>query len=192
MELATLFGQDNKSYSNILFFEKENNTIICKSCKSVNSPYYFDKSIDLKKTDLDFSVTYEGKIIVSKRFKNYCIESKFENTVFIPLDSVSGFYYFLILGKTLFIDIKKSGIKRSKTCKECGYYKEIIGSPDKLFVTSYNPKIKNGFYQTDIYWRTHNVFNPQILITLETMAELKNQKFKGLHFAKGSKILNIK
>lgn len=48
-----LTGEDNMSYSNPLFFD-EKNTLICDECKCVNSPYYLDKNIILKKGILIF------------------------------------------------------------------------------------------------------------------------------------------
>lgn len=105
-----------------------------------------------------------------------------ENLLFLQIDSAPGFYYLLVLGKTLDVDVIKSKIKIGPLCTTCGYFKEVIGGID-LFVDE-NREITHGFYTTNIYWRTYNIFKQNIIIGLETTEELKQQNFKGIHFKK--------
>jgi hypothetical protein len=177
---SILRGQENRSYSVNGFFAKEDNKIVCKNCKSINSPYYFDKRMSLENKKLDFSSTYEGAIIVSERFKSYCIEKLVNNVLFLPLEEVSGFFYFYVLGKYVQLDQEKSDIKMKEICIECGYNKEVYGGL-KIFLKN-SSELAQGFHLTDIFWRSHYVFTQNIVVDLQTKKDLKDQKFKGLLF----------
>jgi len=172
-----LKGQENLSYA-ISGFLDEGSRLKCDKCQSLNSPFYFDSHLNLKKKNLDFSSTYEGANIVSEKFKRFCIGNNLENLLFTPLESADGFYHFQVLGKTAEVDIEKSKFTVGALCSICGFNTEIFGGVE-LFIR--NKKL-SGFYTTDIIWRTHFVFRPRFIVDLETTKLLKDEKFKGLYF----------
>ena len=175
----SLTGQENSSYAIPGFFD-EKSKVRCVECGSLNSPFYFDSELQLKKRNLDYSSSYEGAEIVSDKFRKFCISNNFRNLLFTPINSINGFYFFQVLGQMVEVDTDKSQLTFGEICSACGFNKEIFGGIE-LFIRN---KILSGFYTTDIYWRTHFLFRPHFIIDLETTKILKSQKFKGLYFKK--------
>lgn len=168
-------GQDNKHYALREFFE--NNRLKCPECGCLLDPYYRSLRIDFK-SKLDFSSTYEGIFIVSKRFKEYIQIEGYQNVIFYPVNEMNNFFYFQTLNNYIKINVEKSGIIIKEKCTACNYPKEIIGGVN-IFLYQETP-LSDGFYTTDTYWRTHYIYWPELIIGLETYEKLKAQKFKGL------------
>jgi len=169
-------GSDNKE--NVLqeFFDN-NSRLRCPECGCLLDPYYRPLRIDFK-SKFDFSSTYEGIYIVNKRFKDYIQSEGYDNVIFFPVNEKNDFFYFHVLNNIIIINKEKSGIVYKEKCETCHYPKSITGG-FKIFIQQHKP-LSDGFYTTDLYWRTNYIFSPLILIGLDTYHKLKEQKFKGL------------
>ena len=172
-------GNDNKQYALQEFFD-DDNRLRCSECGCLLDPYYRSLEIDFK-SKFDFSTTYDGVNIVSKRFKDYIQSEGYDNVIFFPVNNNNNFFYFHVLNEIIILDKEKTGIKYDKKCNACNYPEEIIGGIE-IFIKQKEP-LSDGFYTTDLYWRTHYLYGPKILIGQKTYEKLKVQKFKGLDIA---------
>jgi len=182
MKGRLLQGCDNKHYALQDFFEN-NNRLKCRECGCLLDPYYRSLRIDFK-SNFDFSSTYEGVYIVSKRFKKYIQQEGYKNLIFYPVNEEQIFFYFQVLNSIIKIDVEKSGISYKEKCETCGHPSEIIGGFD-IFIEQTLP-LADGFYTTNIFWRSHYIFWPEILIGEDTYEKLMSQKFKGINM--GNKV----
>lgn len=169
-------GSDNKQYALQEFFG-DNNRLRCPECGCLLDPFYRSMRIDFK-SKYDFSATYEGVFVVSKRFRDYIQSERYSNVIFYPVNEENSFFYFQVLNNVIKIDAEKSRIEFKEKCMTCHYPKEVIGGFD-IFIAQEAPLL-DGFYTTDVYWRTHYIYWPEFLIGQETYEKLKAQKFKGL------------
>lgn len=176
MKGRAITASENKHYALQEFFDN-NNRLKCPKCGCLLDPYYRSLHIDFK-SKFDFSATYEGVFIVSRRFKEFIQSSEYKNLIFFPVNERNDFFYFHVKNNVIQIDEKKTGIKYDKKCKTCNYPRNIYGGAE-IFIKQTEP-LPDGFYTSDLFWRTHYIFRPEILIGLETYEKLKVQKFKGL------------
>ena len=171
-----LQGSNNKGYALEEFFDNKNR-LKCTECGCLLDPYYRTLRIDFK-SKFDFSTTYDHVDIVSKRFKEYVQSEGYSNVIFFPVNERNDFFYFHVLNNVVLIDIEKSGIIHDRQCNTCFYPRNIYGGSE-IYLSQSEP-LSDGFFNTDIYWRTHNVFGPRVFIGLETYEKIKAQKFTGL------------
>lgn len=179
MKGRSITASDNKRYALQEFFDN-NNRLKCPECGSLLDPYYRSLRIDFK-SNFDFSSTYKGVFINSWRFKDYIQSQGYDNVIFFPVNEKNDFFYFHVLNNVVKVDIAKSGIMYKAKCNTCNYPKDIYGGFE-TFIKQEEP-LSDGFYTTDVYWRTHYCYRPRILIGLDTYQKLKEQKFKGLDMA---------
>jgi hypothetical protein len=166
----------NKQYALQEYWEP-NNRLKCRECECLLDPYYRSLRIDFR-SKFDFSQTYEGVYITSKRFKDYILNSQYDNLIFYPVNEKNEFFYFQVLNSVVKFDKKKSGIKIGKKCTSCGY--PMVYGGAEFFLVQSEP-LSDGFYLSDIYWRAGGSgYRPRILIGLDTYENLKAQKFSGL------------
>jgi len=170
----------NKKYALMEFFDSDNR-LKCPECECLLDPYYRSLRIEFN-SHYDFSCTYDGVFITSKRFKEYIQSMSYKNLIFYPVNENNIFFYFQVMNSVVVVDKNKTGIKYDKKCKTCNYPSQIFGGP-KIFIDQAEP-LADGFHTTDTYWRTGSGYRPKILIGLETYEKLKTQKFKGLDMAR--------
>lgn len=108
MKGRLLQGRNNKHYALQDFFTN-NNRLRCPECGCLLDPYFRSLRIDFK-SKFDFSSTYEGVYIVSKRFMTYIQQAGYKNFIFYPVNMESLFFYFQVLNSVININIEKSGI----------------------------------------------------------------------------------
>ena len=75
----TLSGQYNDSYLKADLYEK--NISDCIDYVN-NRQNYITENFKVKKTKYDFSYSYDGALIVSQRFKDFCIKNNLKKTSF--------------------------------------------------------------------------------------------------------------
>lgn len=179
MKGRLLQGRNNKHYALQDFFTN-NNRLRCPECGCLLDPYFRSLRIDFK-SKFDFSSTYEGVYIVSKRFMTYIQQAGYKNFIFYPVNMESLFFYFQVLNSVININIEKSGISYQAKCNTCNNPREITGGLD-IFIEQAAP-LADGFYTSNIYWRSHYIYWPEILIGEETYKKLKAQSFMGIDMA---------
>jgi hypothetical protein len=199
-----LSGTDNKSdmfYSDdpglkmpefIRFFRKgeyynDPDLKICSNCGYVTNYDYVNPNFRVKIRQYDFSYTYDGRCIISLKFKEFCKRNKYKNIEFIKLPSDVDFFYFKVYN-VLEVNEYKQSITREKYCEFCKQYESVvITTPSKslplnIFYINHQSLIDDNFYSANIQFGGGNNKSQVIIIGFETAEKLKREKMKGILF----------
>ena len=169
-----LWGQDNESFLNPDLYEK--NIAECLDFIA-NREKYITAEFKIKKTHFDYSYTYDAAIIVSQKFKEFCVRNNYDNIEFHKLIGEPEFYLF-----KAFKTIKFDSVRRNTTFieynEECNQYNEVVGATPVCLED--NEILNDGFYRTDIEFGRGYAKSPLILVGVDTFKKLKKEKIKGL------------
>jgi hypothetical protein len=174
-------GYDNDSYmtgSCEKLFPELTDIPKCSKCGYRTDYRYTNKDFILKRNTLDFSSTYDGITIVSRKFKEFCIRNKYNNLEFVKLPKSPFFFQFWIKENILECD---AGLKE-KFCKECGLFESVVRPILKCDKIS--EPLKDGFYQSDLWFASGNEKSPLIIIAPETKEKLYGEGFKNVCYNK--------
>ncbi len=168
------YGPDNDSYMH-------DNYRKCFSC-GARLDYNINPNFKLKIKKYDISYTYDGYLIVSKMFKNVCIENNIEGIEFIDLPGEPEFFH-IKSNKILQFDYEKRKTRFLNKCNTCGIYEAVAGVTP-IYLKNVNDKLSIGFYRTDIEFGDKTCFSPQLIIDISTYKLLKKHKFRGFDCSK--------
>lgn len=175
-----IFGNDNNSYMTgsceklmpeLKFLPK------CKKCGYRTDYRYTDKDFIQKRKSLDFSSTYDGIIIVSLKFKEFCIRNRYDNIEFIDLPKAPTFYQFYINGNVLNYEARI----KEKFCEACKQFESVVGPTFKSLEMQL---LENGFYQSDLWFGSGNEKSPIIIIAPEVKYKIERERFRNIFFDK--------
>lgn len=182
--LAMLIGYDISGYSNDSYMTGSCDKLFsdlkflpkCHKCGYRTDFRYTNKDFRLKRKTLDFSATYDGITIVSLKFKEFCLRNRYDNLIFIDLPKTPDFYHFYINNNI----IKYGADMKDKLCETCGQYESVIGPT--LKAEAITEGLKEGFYQSDLWFGSGNEKSPKFIISPETKQRLEKDKFKNICF----------
>jgi len=169
-------GPDNDSFLNEGLYGKNISEclIYIKNRENFISPDF-----KIKRTNFDFSFTYDGALIVSYRFKDFCNRQKFEHLEFFKLSGQPDFYLFKV-NKIIGFDTNRRKTKFLEYNKNCNEYNEVVGATPVCLIE--NKSLEDGFYRTDIEFGRGFAKHPLILLGLNSYELLKKEKIKGIYF----------
>lgn len=171
-----LFGWDNNSHmtgSCDKLFSELTDIPKCNVCGYRTDYRYHNPNFKLRRKAYDYSSTYDGITIVSNAFKEFCEENKYDNLEFIALPKALGFFQFNVNGNL----IEYTAHRKENLCTTCGFYESVVGPTINL--EKINNPLKDGFYQSDLWFASGNEKSPIFLIAADTFKKLKEKKFKG-------------
>lgn len=172
----TLYGWDNNSHMTgtwAKLFPELADIPKCEVCGYRTDYRYNNPLFKLKRTGFDFSSTYDGINIVSLRFKQFCEQNCYQNLVFTPLRKSPNYFQFYIQDNIIeFIAHQKENF-----CSGCGQYESVIGP--QINLDKINAPLKDGFYQSDLWFAGGNEKSPVTIIAADTFKKMKAEKFKG-------------
>lgn len=173
-----LIGSDNGS--NLLDNQKHPMCTKCPECGYLLEFDYYNPFFKLKKKSYDYSECYDLGIIVSLRFKEFCVRGNYPHLRFQEFDREPNFFLFTAL-ETVKFDTIKAKTEFKKKCNACGKYEEVFGiAPSAL--SEEIDVLPDGFYSTDTLFGFGNTRHPLIIASPITLNKLKKEKMKGLYF----------
>jgi hypothetical protein len=119
-----LQGQDNDSYLNADLYEK--NISECLDFVR-NREKYINQDFIVKRTKYEFSYTYDGALIVSQRFKDFCEKNKLKEIEFYQLKYQQEYYLFKVK-KTIDFDVERRNTRFLEFNESCNEYNEVVGA----------------------------------------------------------------
>jgi hypothetical protein len=174
----SISGPDNDSYMNSEQYEVN----ICKCLDYVkNRQLHLNPNFKLTKKTYDISYTYDSYLIVSERFKQFCVENKYHGISFFAIPNYATKFIMLVTNIIKF-DTARRETTFIEFNSDCNEYNEVVGATPVCL--SDNSILSDGFYRTDIEFGRSYAKDPIILVGLDTGAKLKAQKFKGLYLEK--------
>jgi hypothetical protein len=183
-----LFGRDNNSFMYDSVYP-----YCCDSChyamkQEVNRDFRLARQrYDASNTNLypvrkhyDASYTWDGYLIVSKRFKQFCEEKTYQNAIFHSIPKEPDFY-FLESAKIIPLDYVRRNVQFGTLCKVCNRYDYIAGATPSYIQQGFVME-ENTFYQSEHDFGSYNQKSPVIIISLQMAKEMSAQKFRGIFF----------
>jgi Zn finger protein HypA/HybF involved in hydrogenase expression len=165
-----LTGHDNGAY----FLETAADELFCPNCKSCLDESYLPENIKIPKK-YDIGSSYDGRDIVSARFKAFCEEHYPDEADFFPVTKKLDFYC-MKPRRILVFDAEKWNTKFEGLCPVCGNYKSITGRNPGILKYQHKP-IEQGFYRTDVFFGSGRGKSPVIIIGLKTKLEIQERRF---------------
>jgi len=177
----TITGQDNDSYLKEDLYGKNISECIDYIA---NREKYITEDFRISKTKYDYSYTYDGALIISQRFKDFCEKLEFTDIEFHKLQAQPNFYLFKV-NSVIEFDSERRKTRFLEYNEKCGEYNEVVGAVPVCLKD--NQKIKKGFYRTDIEFGRGYAKSPLIIVDKDIYKKIQKEKFKGLY---GEKILD--
>jgi hypothetical protein len=140
----------------------------------INPKFRFGKKLNV-------SYTYDGFVIVSEAFKQFCENFQYNGVEFVVLPNSPGFYWFKIHNVIEFdTDARKTRFMKYNA--ECNGFEEIIGMTP--ICLKKKEILGDGFFRSGISFGSCASKSPAEMVGEDTMKNLKKEKFKGLFFEK--------
>jgi hypothetical protein len=98
----------------------------CASCGYRTDPDFTNPAFRLRTRRYDISCCYDGAIIVSARFMDFCRSLGSEQLIFADLPRAPGFHH-LKCSNPVALDVRAMDTVRSRWCPGCERYREVIG-----------------------------------------------------------------
>ena len=151
----------------------------CPSCGWRLDFQAHNPNYKLRSTKSDITGTYDGQIIVSRKFRDFCEQEKYQGLRLLPFINDDNHFH-LIVDNTVNFDFIRGGTVFNQYCDICKNYESIIGSiPAFLKVIQ---SLEDGFYRSDILFAHGNEKHPLLLVGIDTKKKLKAAGLKGMDF----------
>ncbi len=136
-------------------------------------------SLKIKKRKYDISITYDGVLVVSDKFKSVCEANHISGLKFRPLQSEDRFFAAYAVRSVEF-DSNRRKTRFLKLCTQCGNYESVIGATP-VFLIPGTKVGDNEFVRTNLEFGSGDGKSP-VLICGETAAMALNcGHLKGLN-----------
>lgn len=170
---------DNDSY---MFDPIDPNLPTCQKCGYVTNFDYISPLFKLNKQCYDISYTYDLRLIVSLKFKEFCARNHYKDIGFSGLPNDPNFFR-LDVKNIINFDTKKAKLQYYKYCDICHNYDSVTPA-HPICLKDVNKPLEDGFYATDVHFASGNEKCPTIIIGVKTYEKMKKEKFKGIVFVK--------
>jgi hypothetical protein len=173
----SIYPADNNSYMN----SDQHRVNICECLDFIkNRQLNLNPNFQLIKKSYDISYTYDSYLIVSNRFKQFCLENKYSGVSFYPIPNYETKFLLLVTNVVKF-DTARRKTKFSKFNSVCNEYHEVIGATPVCLEES--SVLSDNFFRTDIEFGSGYAKAPIVLVGYDTGLKLKAKKFKGIYLA---------
>ena len=133
------------------------------------------------KNNKNISCTYDGFIIVSEKFKQFCKNEKYLGLEFIILPKAQSFYWFKV-NNIIEFDTKARETEFLNYNFICNGYEEIIGATPVCLKNKC--KLSDGFFRTDVCFGSYAGKSPVYLVGDATKKKLIDAGFTEIFFKK--------
>jgi len=150
----------------------------CPNCGRKVEPTYVTPTFRVKHRSRDVTVTYDGYTLVSKRFRDHCLEAAYSGVLFLPLPADADFF---VIGsdRVIAFDVERRRTRREKYCEVCHAFNTVAGATP-VMLRDVTAPLLDGFYRTDIEFGSAHEQHPLMLVGTLTGQALKQAKFRNL------------
>ena len=171
-----MFAKDG----NVSFYSNVLDEKFCKNCDSCLDRGFAPISIEPSDSNLDAFYTYDGKLIVSQKFKDFCVRQSYSDLIFINVNKLRSLYYFQATNVVRF-DAKRSETVLENYCTVCNQYESVAGvSPG--YLQNITEPLPEGFFRTDLEFGSGREKEPQIIVGNQTYEKILKEKLQGVEF----------
>lgn len=154
---------------------------ICPDCGTIKNREYTNPQLRISQRKYDFSYTYDGRAVASRRFREFCDMKSIEGGVFHELIMTEGFFHFQVRA-TRVVEVcrDKPVFNIGERCRTCGHSEYFCGVKP-MFLRTERP-LGTGFYRTDVYYADKNERQPCYIVSVDTKRMLELEEFRGIGF----------
>ena len=160
------------------YFENAPATVFCPDCGSCVDDSYVPLSLRLGRSVYDACYTYDGRLIVSQKFKDFHDRHSCGPAEFRIVNRKRRWYMFRPT-RVLEFDAERRGTRFRRYCAACGRYYAVVGA-NPVFLGDVRGPIGEGFYRTDLEFGSGRGKEPLVIMGLATYPLLLKEKLKGL------------
>ena len=174
MTLLTVSGHDNGLY----FFYDRDDVRRCPACAALTRKWEEDLSVVAidKKSHYDISYSYDGVLVVSRRFREVY---EAEGMTGLEFSELQCGYYAVTATRIVVFDAKSRQTRFENKCADCGEYESVTGATPAFLLAS--PEVAAmEFVRTDLEFGSGDEKGP-VLVCGESAGEaLRIAKMRGL------------
>jgi hypothetical protein len=164
---------------------------LCTSCGYPLDFLSFNPDYQLRKREVDYrhdgyyvagadiSSTYDHRVIVSKRFRDFCLNAEYKGLAFNEFLNDKQHFHFAVK-KLVKFDALRRGTLFERLCKACNNYESVVGATPSYLLRS--SRLSDNFYRTDLLFGSQDRKSPDIIVGGETKLKLESAGLKGLTF----------
>ena len=134
----------------------------------------------MARTSYEVSFTYDGRLIVSERFRQFCEGNALEGACFDLVNDRRKLYS-LTSDRIVKFDANRREAEFSGLCDLCHQYEEVIGA-NPCFLENIDKPLLHGFYQTDLEFGSGAGKSAVLLVGTESKPLIEAELFKRTEF----------
>ena len=151
----------------------------CAKYMDVYSINLIDPTFKFKKIKMNISETWDGFLIVSDKFKQFCEIEKYGGLEFVLLPASPNFFWLKVYNIIEF-DTEARKTEFIHFSKECNGYGGIYGATPACLKTK--SQLGDNLYRSDISFGDYEKKSPKYLVGEKTKIKLKAAGFKEIYF----------
>ena len=132
-----------------------------------------------RKRKRDIGATYDGQLIVSVAFREFCLSEGVAGAEFRSFETDKDHFHFVVFPQVQF-DSARAETYFENLCEGCGKYESVIGSRP-CYLRQREP-LGPGFFRTDLLFASGNEKHPVTLVGVTTRLALERSGLRGLEF----------
>lgn len=183
-EILPQVGYELRPYSGLYAVEGEYWGVVpqpgvhCPECYSPLDQEFISRDVRVRMRKDAMDAT--GHVIVSQRFRDFCVQHRYENLAFYEVGKRQKRYEFRAT-RVLRVDVERSQPYLAEFCTRCGNFECYLRGKG-LFLENVDEPLPDGFYRTDLIWGCRAGKHPLIIVGAETKRKLVAAGLTGLDF----------
>lgn len=173
-----LTGQDNDTF----MFEQDDPAVPrCRVCGYKLDFQAFNPNYRLGKRgrSWDIAGTYDGQVIVSRRFRDVCMDNDVAGIEFKAFPQEPDFFQ-AVSTRVIELDPVASMLRLLKQCPSCQNFESIVG-PYRRFRS--DGRLPSGFYRSDLVLASGDEKGPLLVASIDVRRLLEDAGLTGLEFS---------
>lgn len=163
-----IFAPDCDCY----YYDEAPKELFCPYCDSFigKSPYYPDH-LEVKNLKLNFSFTYDGRLLLSKNAKDF-LKSESKSKLFFHRVNFEPEIYIVETKGTISFDSNKRKTRFVNPCAHCGSFESIVGATP-IFIKNKAEIGSFSFVKTDLEFGSGREKSPLYIVSGKLGEKLK-------------------
>jgi hypothetical protein len=150
----------------------------CSTCGYRTDPDFTAANFKLKQKRYDISCCYDGAVIVSIRFREFCTSTGTSGLAFVPLLGIPGFFH-LKCNSPVRLDYQAMETEHGRYCSSCGQYRDFVGY-SRVVLQSSTALPATGLAFSDRYFGSNNEAIPLLIAGDSFTAAAKATRISGI------------
>lgn len=152
----------------------------CPTCGRKTDTNYINPQFRVRRRRRDLTVTYDGYVLVSARFREFCELNNWHQDVHFGNLPADNDYFVFKPTRTLEFDSERRKTRFEDHCPECDKYFNVIGATP-VFLRNVDHPITEGFFRSDLEFGSGHEQHPLLILGTETAQKIKRQAFQKIY-----------